>query len=208
METPIDFSQYTLEDLYSSASSINRELYPERAKLIDDLIHEKEQSLRSEIADEDSLDLVDDNRASRGHRFAAALIDGLIAIIVTVPVIIYIGVDKIQEASFTTLALLFLYGSISTLTLHGYLLYKHGQTIGKNYMHIRIEKPDGNKASLTTIYFKRMLPMQIVGLIPGFGNVIAAIVNTCFIFGKDRRCLHDYIANTKVCYITIDESNK
>ena len=86
------------------------------------------------------------------------------------------------------------------MILHGYLLYHYGQTIGKNYMSIRIENLDGTKANLTTIYFKRMLPMQLIGLIPSFGQVISGFINPLFIFGKQKRCLHDYIAKTKVSY--------
>ena len=79
-------------------------------------------------------------------------------------------------------------------------MYYYGQTIGKNYMSIRIENLDGSKASLVTIYFKRMLPMQLISLVPSVGQLIAGIVNPLFIFGKQRRCLHDYIAETKVSY--------
>ena len=67
-------------------------------------------------------------------------------------------------------------------------------------MSIRVENLDGSKASLITIYFKRMLPMQLIGLIPSFGQFISGIVNPLFIFGKERRCLHDYLAKTKVSY--------
>jgi len=37
----------------------------------------------------------------------------------------------------------------------------------------------------------------ILGAVPMIGNVFT-IVNYCFIFRADRRCLHDLIAGTKV----------
>jgi hypothetical protein len=67
-------------------------------------------------------------------------------------------------------------------------------------MSIRIENLDDTKAELSTIYLKRILPMQVVSIIPCGGQFIAGIVNPLFIFGKEKRCLHDYIAKTKVCY--------
>ena len=67
-------------------------------------------------------------------------------------------------------------------------------------MSIRIENLDGTKAGFATIYFKRMLPMQLMGLIPAIGQLIVGFINPMFIFGKEKRCLHDYIAKTKVSY--------
>ena len=45
MDSKIDFSQYSLNDLYSSVKSIDRDMYPERAKEIDALIQEKEKGI-------------------------------------------------------------------------------------------------------------------------------------------------------------------
>jgi hypothetical protein len=67
-------------------------------------------------------------------------------------------------------------------------------------MSIRIENLDGTKASFSTIYVKRMLPMQLIGLVPSVGQFISGFINPIFIFGKQRRCLHDYVAKTKVSY--------
>ncbi|MCG7547477.1 hypothetical protein [Pseudoalteromonas sp. Of7M-16] len=44
MARKIDFSTYSLNDLYLSAQAIDRDKYPERAKEIDRLIAEKEES--------------------------------------------------------------------------------------------------------------------------------------------------------------------
>jgi hypothetical protein len=43
MRLKVDFSSYSLNDLYSSAESVDRTKYPDRAKEIDDLIREREQ---------------------------------------------------------------------------------------------------------------------------------------------------------------------
>jgi len=76
------------------------------------------------------------------------------------------------------------YGVLIVLVLHGYLMYQRGQTIGKYCISIRIENVDGTKASFTTIYFNRMLPMQLLLLVPSVRQVIAGVVNPAFIFAK------------------------
>lgn len=203
MESKIDFSSYTLDELHSSAKSIDRELYPERAQLIDDLIQQKQQE-PEHLASEP----VEGELASRGHRFAAAIVDLLIILIAFVPFIIYFGFERMEEESIEIIASSFIYGLVVTLFLNGYLLYAYGQTIGKHYMGIRIENLDGTQASFRNIYFKRMLPMQAIGMIPSVGQFISGIINPLFIFGKEQRCLHDYIAKTKVCYTETESSNQ
>jgi uncharacterized RDD family membrane protein YckC len=118
--------------------------------------------------------------------------------------IFYVGLEKLQEQSLEMIVYGFLYGLVVMLILHGYLLYTYAQTIGKHYMGIRIENLDGTQATFSTIFLKRMLPIQVVGIIPSVGSIIAGLVNPLFIFGKDKRCLHDYIAKTKVCYVDGD----
>jgi uncharacterized RDD family membrane protein YckC len=242
MDPIIDFTSYTLEELYSAAEQIDSEQYPERAAEINKLIAEKtvvepepapvtvavEQTVVETApapvseADEQSVietkpipvtveqtvaePAVEKNvkrvgeKATRLDRFYAALIDGLIGIFAAVPIFITVGFNKLAEPTFSLTVMLLAYGLIAGLVLHGYLLYHYGQTIGKNFMSIRIENLDDSKASLTTIYVKRMIPMQLLSLVPFGGQIISGLVNPLFIFGKEKRCLHDYVAKTKVCY--------
>tara|TARA_R110001592_G_scaffold15769_17_gene68248 strand:- start:462 stop:1109 length:648 start_codon:yes stop_codon:yes gene_type:complete len=212
MDPIIDFTSYTLEELYSAAEQIDSEQYPERAAEINKLIVEKtvvepapapvavtvEQTV-AEPAIEKNVKRVGE-KATRLDRFYAALIDGLIGIFAAIPIFITVGFDKLAEPTFYLTVMLLAYGLIAGLVLHGYLLYHYGQTIGKNFMSIRIENLDDSKASLTTIYVKRMIPMQLLSLVPFGGQIISGLVNPLFIFGKEKRCLHDYVAKTKVCY--------
>ena len=52
MESKIDFSTYSLEELNSSAQTIDREKYPERAKEIDDLINQKNIEINAVVEKE------------------------------------------------------------------------------------------------------------------------------------------------------------
>ncbi|MBB1297551.1 RDD family protein [Pseudoalteromonas sp. SR41-7] len=197
MDSEIDFSTYTLDELYSSARAIDREAYPERAKEIDDLIETREAQSPSE----NIVSKVAGEKATRSDRLVAAIVDGVLGVVCFIPVFILVGFDNLSQPTLTLSAGLLGYGILSTLVLHGYLMYQRGQTIGKSLMSIRIENLDGTQASFTTIYFKRMLCMQLLSLVPSVGQFIAGFVNPLFIFGKDKRCLHDHLAGTKVSYV-------
>lgn len=197
MDSEIDFSTYTLDELYSSARAIDREAYPDRAKEIDDLIKTREAQNPSE----NIVSKVAGEKATRSDRLVAAIVDGVLGVVCFIPVFILVGFDNLSQPTLTLSAGLLGYGILSTLVLHGYLMYQRGQTIGKSLMSIRIENLDGTQASFTTIYFKRMLCMQLLSLVPSVGQFIAGFVNPLFIFGKDKRCLHDHLAGTKVSYV-------
>ncbi|KAA1156139.1 RDD family protein [Pseudoalteromonas fuliginea] len=197
MDSQIDFSTYTLDELYSSAKAIDREAYPERAKEIDNLIKTREAQSPSVNV----VSKVAGEKATRSDRLVAAIVDGVLGVVCFIPVFILVGFDNLSQPTLTLSASLLGYGILSTLVLHGYLMYQRGQTIGKSLMSIRIENLDGTQASFTTIYFKRMLCMQLLSLVPSVGQFIAGFVNPLFIFGKDKRCLHDHLAGTKVSYV-------
>ncbi len=197
MDSEIDFSTYTLDELYSSARAIDRETYPDRAKEIDDLIKTREAQSPSENV----VSKLAGEKATRSDRLVAAIVDGILGVVCFIPVFMLVWFDNLSQPTLTLSAGLLGYGILSTLVLHGYLMYQRGQTIGKSLMSIRIENLDGTQASFTTIYFKRMLCMQLLSLVPSVGQFIAGFVNPLFIFGKDKRCLHDHLAGTKVSYV-------
>jgi uncharacterized RDD family membrane protein YckC len=76
------------------------------------------------------------------------------------------------------------------------LLLEQGQTVGKKIMKIKILN-DNNEVPNKTDFIKRYLFMFAVNQAPG---IIADIglINYLFIFRKDRKCVHDMLAKTKV----------
>ncbi|MCG7531751.1 RDD family protein [Psychrobium sp. MM17-31] len=192
-DNEIDFSTYSLAELYDAQRNIDREQYPDRGAKIDSLIKKREA-----VDAEDSNQKADGTLASRGDRFVAALIDGLIGVGVSLPLFIYWGLETLNSLTIGQQALGFVYGLTTFLIIQGYLIHHYGQTIGKKLVGIRIENLDGTKASLSTVFLKRILILHVISLIPFIGQLIVGIVNPLFIFGKERRCLHDYIAGTKV----------
>ena len=96
----------------------------------------------------------------------AAIVDGVLGVVCCIPVFMLVGFDNLSQPTLTLSAGLLGYGILSTLLLHGYLMYQRGQKIGKSLLSIRIENLDGTQASFTTIYFKRMLSVQLLSLAP------------------------------------------
>ena len=138
--------------------------------------------------------------ASRTDRFLASLIDTFIHLLAFIPLFWFVGLENFKNPSPLQSLLLALYAMISYLLIHGYLLYHYGQTIGKSEFGMRIQLLNGEKASLQHVMLSRYLPMMLMNFVPVIGQFLAGFFNLLFIFGKQRRCLHDYIAGTEVRY--------
>jgi uncharacterized RDD family membrane protein YckC len=77
------------------------------------------------------------------------------------------------------------------------LVALYGQTIGKRLLDIRMVRSDGSRLSPVRFVFARWLPLAILKSIPWLGFAIF-LIDSLLIFGGDRRCLHDLIADTIV----------
>src|SRR4051812_35529481 len=79
------------------------------------------------------------------------------------------------------------------IAIQGYPLAATGQTWGKKMFGLRIVDMQGYKPEFVKLIAMRYLLGRLLGLIPLYG-----LVDVLFIFGEDRRCVHDYIAGTRV----------
>jgi uncharacterized RDD family membrane protein YckC len=154
---------------------------------------------QAEVAD---VAIVDNGElASRGSRFGAAMIDGLITLAILGPVVFFSGYWTKAMAGTTTYIDQLAVAPIALVTyliVHGYLLHTSGQTVGKRLVGTRIVSVDDNQIlPLWKVIVLRSLPIIIAAQIPVVGQ-IAARIDPLFIFRGDRRCLHDLIAGTKV----------
>jgi len=144
--------------------------------------------------------LIELENATRGERLGAALIDALIIMVVNIPLAYFMGYfENFGEvtpplSSIITLAVV---GFILYFAVNGKLLHTSGQTIGKKINGIRIVKLDGTKPDIKELLVKRYIPYFGFPYIPYIGGLVN-LINLCFIFGKEKRCLHDKIAGTKV----------
>jgi uncharacterized RDD family membrane protein YckC len=68
-----------------------------------------------------------------------------------------------------------------------------GQSLAKKYFGIKVIRSDGSPASLSNLIWKRNVLNWLISIVPLYG-----IIEVLFIFGEDRQCLHDKIADTIV----------
>ena len=138
-----------------------------------------------------------DALASRGSRLAASLIDGLAAVVILLPAlasIFFVG----ENESLSTMGIFF--AALSGIAFLGFAVYqlsmlvREGQTLGKKAMNIRIVNySDGQIPSVGRLLGMRYIVNSFLGNIPFY-----TFLDVLLIFGNERRCIHDYLAGTKV----------
>ena len=154
------------------------------------------------------------NYASLGARFLGKLIDVLIMI----PLLLVIGVGyalvsppkviAVEKTSdlFSMGATSYGYGETLLLAVIGIAAYigiqwtfwaSTGQSIGKKVMKTQVVNLDGSQASAKTIALKRYAIMSLIGNVPVAGGLVS-LIGVLLIFRRDRNCLHDDIAKTRV----------
>ena len=139
--------------------------------------------------------------AGRGLRLVGAIIDGVIAMVVTFPLMFVFGVWEtaiVNGLSFGQLVMVGLMGAGIFMLIHGYLLAKHGQTVGKHLVGTRIVSvTDGKILPFGRVIALRYLPLWVISQVPILGALFS-LADALFVFRDDRRCVHDLIAGTKV----------
>jgi uncharacterized RDD family membrane protein YckC len=142
--------------------------------------------------------------ASRSTRLGACLLDmltGIIGIGIPMGIAIFFMVQMENSGSQNVPA-----GAIAGFVLAGLaflgltvwnivLLATRGQTLGKKWLGIRIVTfPDGQKPGFVKGFLLRSFVNGIIGqIVPFYG-----IIDPCFIFREDNRCVHDLLADTTV----------
>jgi len=140
-------------------------------------------------------------KAERGTRFLAALADG--GMYFGMALFLVLGAALLPKGashSGPAGAVLLTIGALGFLGLLIYnlvLLHQHGQSLGKRWLNIRIVRSNGERAGLGRLFWLRMFVPGLITRIPLIGWVFALADPLC-IFGEERRCLHDRIADTIV----------
>jgi uncharacterized RDD family membrane protein YckC len=143
------------------------------------------------------------NKSSRGARLGAYLLDGLIGVVCAIP--LYVDIIRSasvgQSRSFTEMlgfgSLVSLVALLALLTYNLVLLHRNGQTLAKKWVGIRIVRKDGSRAGLGRIVGLRYIVPGAISAIPFVGGVFG-LLDPLFIFGEEKRCLHDMLADTIV----------
>jgi uncharacterized RDD family membrane protein YckC len=139
--------------------------------------------------------------AGRGRRLGASLIDLAIAFVVIVvlsrltPWNPWSGAENraVWGTDFVNTAV----GFVIFAAVHGVLLARRGQTVGKMLLGMRITRTDGSAASLGRLLGLRYGVGYAILALPAFGQIYS-VFDALLIFQTSRRCLHDQIADTIV----------
>lgn len=138
--------------------------------------------------------------ATRWQRLWASIIDSLIMGAITLPLVYFTGgfdvITTGREPSFIYNLAIALVGIVFFVLINMKLLLSKGQTIGKKVLNIKIVDMEDNLPSQNHL-IKRYGMYLGLGQIPLAGPILS-IVNIVIIFGKEKRCGHDYFAETKV----------
>ena len=151
--------------------------------------------------------IVDPELASRLSRLGAALLDSLASGIFIGPgFVVLMTAGAFTDANRSSLntplliagAGLIGLGVLVMLGIQLYLLHTRGQTIGKKLVGIKIvDFNTGQNPGLVKTFVMRSFVNGLIGAVPFAGGVYS-LVDICFIFRDDQRCIHDLLAGTKV----------
>jgi uncharacterized RDD family membrane protein YckC len=136
--------------------------------------------------------------AGRGVRLGAAFLDGVILMVLVYLPLVFGGLFTTREPGAApdispVAGLLAFAGFVVWLIFTLKFVARNGQSIAKKWLGIKVVRTDGSKISLGRIFWLRNVVNSLLGIIPFYG-----IVDPLFIFGDERRCLHDKIADTLV----------
>lgn len=137
--------------------------------------------------------------ATLGQRLGASLLDALTALGCMIPLMVGFGAIESSTNEWKGAGGLFVaLGGLALLGLIVYnvvLLTQRGQTLGKKWLDIRIVTVDdqSNPGFVKAVLLRSFVNAIIANVVPFYG-----LVDICFIFREDRRCIHDLIAGTQV----------
>jgi uncharacterized RDD family membrane protein YckC len=145
--------------------------------------------------------------ATRGSRLSAASVDGVIGLLIVLPVCIsmttaiasayvlqepLVWTSAMSNSIALSLLLLLIWSAVTCV-----LVARNGQTIGKKALGIKVVRSDGSPASLGRIFWLRNVANMVPTMVP-FVGIAYSLVEILFIYGVRQQCLHDLIADTIV----------
>jgi uncharacterized RDD family membrane protein YckC len=137
--------------------------------------------------------------ATLGQRLGAAMLDLVIVAVGYIPLVMGAGMSSGEGggSSESVSALLAGFGLLILLGIIGvnlFFLVKYGQSIGKRIVGIRVvDKESDVNPGPGKVIGLRVIVNALIGIVPFYG-----LVDVLFIFGEERRCIHDLIAGTRV----------
>ena len=164
---------------------------------------------QAEVRDAQAAPATKGALATRTLRLAGAIVDGVASAVFVVPFLMFTGdwtAAISNELSYGTISL----GGFAVFTaMHGYLLATRGQTIGKWLVGTRIVRTDNDEVPTLGRTLGLRYGVLALGPVATFSVlvlngvilyvvIVVGLIDLALIFRRDRRCLHDLIAGTKV----------
>jgi len=146
--------------------------------------------------------------ASRRRRLVATVIDAVLVPSVTLVLVMIFGVVEDAEDYVDNgwIVWVLLLAITSYLLLNGHGLWRYGQTLGKRALGIAIVADPARTQALVRGQFWALVciralffPLLFLLITP---LTLIPLVDQLFIFSKGRRCLHDWVAGTRVVRVT------
>ncbi|MCQ4165722.1 RDD family protein [Tahibacter harae] len=136
--------------------------------------------------------------ADRGSRLGAYLLDSVFIVVLAIALVAVSAVfENAGQGARAAGVILALLGFLAYIGFNLVLLHRHGQTLGKRIVGIRIVRTDGSRCELWRIIVLRVMASGLLQSLPFIGWIIF-LVDSLMIFGDERRCLHDIFADTIV----------
>jgi len=136
--------------------------------------------------------------AERATRLGAAILDFLIFVGCMIPGIVLLAAANKDDTMIGFGVILLCIAILGLAITQIYLLSTRGQSLGKRIVGIKIVKlVDNSNPGFVKAGLLRAFVPSLIGGIPYVGWLFL-IIDCCFIFRDDRRCVHDFIAKTKV----------
>jgi uncharacterized RDD family membrane protein YckC len=145
--------------------------------------------------------------AERGTRLVARATDGLLLCLALLPALLAsLQRGALREGSSMAVVRAFASGELGLASgaaflglalVQAYLVATTGQSIAKRLFKLKIVKVDGAPVGFVSGVLLRHWLVLLLLQIPD-ANLVLFLADALFIFRKDRRCLHDLVAGTRV----------
>lgn len=217
----IDYSKYSIEELFDVLNHINGEKYPERLQQVKDEIEKRKSD--PEFLKYQALKVEQEKYHTFWRRLFAQWVDGIVLLPLS-----FIGIWITRAASEQEFVI-YLWQFISSIAVYVYTILMHGsfgQTVGKMACGVIVlDKSETQKISLRQAFYRDCVPLILMLFFMVISNPIAVKSGQAesfdgppvllILFGsmnlvwsvteivtmlsnKKRRALHDYIAGSVV----------
>jgi uncharacterized RDD family membrane protein YckC len=148
--------------------------------------------------------------ATRTLRLAGAIVDSVASAVFVAPILVFTGDWMPAISGDLSYGKLTAIGGFALFTaMHSYLLATRGQTLGKWLVGTRVVRADndevptlartlGLRYGTAALGLPVTLLVFVLALVIGYPLIVFGLIDSALIFRRDRRCLHDLIAGTKV----------